>query len=105
MDRFAMFWKAYPRRTAKGNAEKAWRKIKPGQELTGHILDSIERHKHSDQWQKEGGRFIPHPATWLNGKRWEDEPETAGVDPQSVNALHGRPESTAPSHSLDELPF
>ena len=34
---------------------------------------AIAKQKLSDQWTKEGGQFIPHPATWLNGKRWEDE--------------------------------
>ena len=23
--------------------------------------------------KKEGGQFIPYPATWINGRRWEDE--------------------------------
>lgn len=27
----------------------------------------------SADWTKDGGQYIPHAATWLNGKRWEDE--------------------------------
>ena len=37
------------------------------------MLEAIEKHKASSQWQKDGGQFIPHPATWLNQERWEDE--------------------------------
>jgi hypothetical protein len=37
------------------------------------LLDAIEKHKQSAQWQKDGGQYIPHPATWLNQQRWEDE--------------------------------
>ena len=37
------------------------------------ILAGIEKQKQSAQWTKDGGQFIPHPATWLNGCRWEDE--------------------------------
>jgi hypothetical protein len=28
----------------------------------------------SRQWTDEGGKYIPHPATWLNNHRWEDQP-------------------------------
>ena len=37
------------------------------------LLEALEKQKKSAQWVKDGGVFIPHPATWLNGKRWEDE--------------------------------
>ena len=37
------------------------------------MLTAIEAQKGSAQWQENGGQFIPHPATWLNGHRWEDE--------------------------------
>ena len=64
--RFDLFWAAYPRRTAKGEAVKSWFKIKPSDELAGRILDSVEAHKTCEQWLKSNGQFIPHPATWLN---------------------------------------
>ena len=32
----------------------------------------------------EGGRYIPHPATWLNGRRWEDEINPAKIDQSAV---------------------
>jgi hypothetical protein len=25
-------------------------------------------------WLKDGGQFVPHPSTWLNQGRWQDEP-------------------------------
>ena len=66
---FAEFWKAFPKKVAKGAAEKAWKKLKPDL-LT--VQQSIERDRASEQWQKDGGKFIPYPATWLNQRRWED---------------------------------
>ena len=33
----------------------------------------MENQKQSAQWSKDNGQFIPHPTTWLNGKRWEDQ--------------------------------
>lgn len=76
--RFAVFWEAYPRKTDKQKALAAFRKLDPDQELLGAMLESLEKWKASEQWTEDGGRFIPHPTTWLNNKRWEDEvPETA----------------------------
>ncbi|MBI4063485.1 MAG: hypothetical protein HY401_04200 [Elusimicrobia bacterium] len=70
---FDVFWQAYPRHVGKQSAIKAWGKLKPAPEPLKKILEALERQKQSEQWQREGGRFIPHPATWINGKRWEDE--------------------------------
>lgn len=67
---FDTFWKAYPKKVGKGAAEKAWQKLKPNLTV---VLEAIEAHKQTDQWSKDNGQFIPHPATWLNQKRWEDE--------------------------------
>lgn len=67
---FESFWKAYPKKVGKGAAEKAWQKHKPPLDV---VLEAIEKQKDSDQWSKDNGQFIPHPTTWLNGKRWEDE--------------------------------
>lgn len=72
-DRFEQFWESYPKKRSKGAAEKAWAKIKPSEQLLGQMLDALERAKTSVDWTKEGGKFIPYPATWLNAKGWEDE--------------------------------
>ena len=72
-DRFEQFWKAYPRKTGKGAARKSFEKRKPSQALLDKMLTAIEAATHSDDWRKDGGQFIPHPATWLNQERWEDE--------------------------------
>ncbi len=71
---FDEFWKAYPRKESKPKARTAFEKIKPDEELLRKMLDSIEKWKKTDQWQEDGGRYIPHPSTWLNQQRWEDEP-------------------------------
>lgn len=73
-DLFSEFWAAYPRKTSKQAAVKAWAKLKPAPELAGQIMLALEQQKDWPQWTKDGGQFIPHPATWLNNKRWEDEP-------------------------------
>ncbi len=76
--RFDDFWKAYPKKKAKADAEKAWRsKAVEGDKHIHAILSAIERQKQSADWQKDNGKFIPFPATWLRGRRWED---SDGVD-------------------------
>ena len=70
---FIQFWAAYPKKQARGAAERAFAKVKPSQELLDTMLAAIERAKASKDWQKDGGQFIPMPATWLNARRWEDE--------------------------------
>jgi len=72
---FEEFWKAFPKKASKGSALKAWNKLRPGKELREKIMAAIERAKKSEQWNRENGRFIPYPATWLNAQGWEDELE------------------------------
>jgi hypothetical protein len=68
---FDKFWAAYPRKKNKEQARKAFQKLK-GVKLQ-ELLDAIERQKHSRDWTKDGGQYIPYPATWLNAGGWEDE--------------------------------
>ena len=72
---FSLFWEKYPKKLAKRDAEKAYAKIKPDEKLLETILSELEIWKQSDDWIKENGKYIPYPATWLNGHRWEDEVE------------------------------
>jgi hypothetical protein len=39
------------------------------------MVKAIEVQKKSEQWQRDNGQYIPHPSTWLNQRRWEDEME------------------------------
>ena len=78
---FESFWASYPRRVARKDAQKAWAKIRP--EDYPSVMNGLMAYKKSEQWAKDGGQFIPHAATWLNGERWNDELEieTAPVTP------------------------
>lgn len=71
--RFAKFWAAYPRKTAKLTATKAFKKLKATDALMSQLIAALDREKESPQWRKDSGQFIPHAATWLNQHRWEDE--------------------------------
>ncbi len=71
-DAFATFWTAYPRKVNKPGALKAWQNKKLNDSID-IILAGLERWKGSRQWLKDNGQYIPHPATWLNQERWNDE--------------------------------
>lgn len=72
-ERFGEFWKLYPKKTGKGAAEKAFKRIKPDKQLFETMMSVLKTARASPQWQKENGRYIPNPSTWLNQKRWEDD--------------------------------
>lgn len=73
-ERFERFWACYPRKVGKGNARKIFAKLKPSEEMLGGMIRAVELAKQSPQWQRDGGQYIPYPATWLNQERWEDSP-------------------------------
>lgn len=78
---FEKFWKVYPNKKSKQRALKAWRKLNPNEQLTEKILQAVSKAKTSEQWRKDSGKFIPHPATWLNGGCWDDEITGQAVKP------------------------
>ena len=72
---FNKFWGIYPKKVGKSDAHRAWQKLRPSQELSTKIIDSVFAHLQAPDWKRERGRFIPHPATYLNQGRWDDEIE------------------------------
>lgn len=84
---FLKFWEAYPRKTAKGQALKAW----PGDELAEKILAALS-------WQVPTWgeiQYVKHPATWLNARCWEDEKPS-----QSAGPLFSRPQTRDVRHGM-----
>lgn len=67
------FWPAYPRKVGKATAAKAFAKLRPDGDTVKRMLVALAQQRTSEQWQRDGGQFVPHAATWLNGRRWEDE--------------------------------
>ena len=70
---FEAFWASYPRKKSKGDAEKAWKALKPDDALAGAIVQAVAHAAESEDWRKDGGRYVPYPATWLRAKGWMDE--------------------------------
>ena len=77
-ENFKDFWKVYPRHVAKQNAEKAWKKLNPDDNLLQAILADVNR-RLGGEWRGKDMQYIPHPSTYLNQRRWEDETEVTRV--------------------------
>jgi hypothetical protein len=100
-ERFAEFWKAYPRKVGKDKAWAAWEKRKPDADLLAAMLRALAWQCQSEDWRKDGGEFIPYPASWLNAGRWQDEPmatspavskrtqQLADSDEEAMRLIHG----------------
>jgi hypothetical protein len=82
---FGRFYAAYPRHVARAAAEKAWLKINPDVELSAVIISSAERYAEETRDTELG--YIAYPASWLKGRRWEDEPN---------GNRNGRPNASRP---------
>lgn len=81
LDPFTTWYAAYPRREGRGQALRAFRaalKKTDAQTLTAALAAQLPRLVAvSDR------RFIPLPATWLNGERWLDEPPVDAWTPRA----------------------
>ena len=79
---FEAFWKAYPRRVGKGAARKAYEKaikIATPDEIMAGLIRQLAYYATREQ------QFIPHPSTWLNGERWDDEPQIPQQRPRTLS--------------------
>jgi hypothetical protein len=74
---FEKFWNLYPRKIGKAAAKKKFEKINPDNKLLNKMMNAVSQQKRTDQWQNE--KFIPHPTTWLNQERWNDEINTENL--------------------------
>lgn len=72
-DGFAAFWLVYPRKVDKPAAERAYRRARVAADHPS-IMEGLARW--ADYWrrQPDSTSFTPYPATWLNGRRWQDNP-------------------------------
>ena len=68
---FDQFWKLYPRKVGKRAAQKSWQRLNAQEQ--SDVLEALPNHLKYWQLKNTETDYIPHPATWLNQGRWEDE--------------------------------
>ncbi len=79
---FLLFWEAYPRKVGKPQARRAWLSKVRTDDSWPEVLRGLELWKATAKWISEP-EFIPYPATFLNGMRWQDSPEAGNGKPIS----------------------
>lgn len=94
---FLSFWEAYPKKAGKGGAERAWNEA--AKETEPDVI--ITAAKNFANSEKAKGKFCPNPATWLNDRRWEDDPTTWKDD--SVETPYRPPERSKSQLRLSAL--
>jgi hypothetical protein len=83
---FDVFWKAYPRKVSPSLAKKSFAKLKVDEALLEKIVKAVELQKKT-VWKDKDQQYIPHPSTWLNNQRWEDEIAPLPSTGNSYNSL------------------
>ena len=112
--RFESWWQSYPKKRNRGQALRAWKVIKPTDVLTTQMIIAIEAARQSPDWQKQGGKFIPYPATWLRAQGWLDDYQVdvgtltqptgaCGATVANLQALFGDGVEQADIHATDRV--
>lgn len=81
-----VFLSTYPRREARADGRKAWGQTRAVRPPLSVLIDALAAHALACDWSLERRRFIPLPATWLRGRRWEDD-FAAGLSPLLASRL------------------
>lgn len=92
---FIRFWAAYPRKKKRPEAARAFAKARKAELIRedniGGILAAIERQRDSRDWLKDGGQYIPYPASWLNSREWEDCNDAPAPEPPRIKLAAHNP--------------
>ena len=76
-DGFDKFWEAYPHRRSKGDAKKAWDKIKPTPAMVNAMIEALDWQRAERHQKLVRREWVPElclPGKWLRAERWTDEP-------------------------------
>jgi hypothetical protein len=87
-DRFDIFWNLYPavRRTGKAKAREAFERLQLTWQQWARLRYILPLQAASSQWT-EHPRWIPHPTTYLNNRRFDDEPDAYTTLPPTTAEL------------------
>lgn len=73
---FEAFWNLYPKKLNRKQCFTAFCNIKGLKNEYPRIIEALKQDRESEQWQRDYGKFIPYPLTWLHQERWKRQIET-----------------------------
>lgn len=106
LTRFERWYSVFPRKVNRAKAEEKWAEIDPDDELTDVMVSKTEEWAASPDWTKDGGQYVPHPATWLHNKRWTDGAPSKEPAPGSLTVHNGGITDIRPGprgYTMDQL--
>jgi len=71
--RFDSFWNLYPRKQGKQDAMKAFSASKINDLILQQIFNNLHQRKLAGDFADDRIQYLPMPATYLRGKRWDDD--------------------------------
>lgn len=70
---FDQFWSVYPRKVGKGEARKAWARLRKQGVSPDDLIAGAVRYRDDPKRKPD---YTKHPGPWLNAERWTDQLET-----------------------------
>ncbi len=83
---FAAFWSVYPCQLEKDSAFSAWKTLRPDAKTVQCIMKALSGWKKCDQWNADGGRYVPRAAKWLLQGHWKQIPKPGGCKATAMGA-------------------
>lgn len=93
---FEVFWGLYPKKINKRQCFTAFCNIKGLEKEFESIIKALKEDRSSEQWQRDNGKFIPYPLTWLHQERWKSTFEAPNGLPYYMR------EESRPEHKEDD---
>lgn len=95
---FVRFWEVWPKKVDKEDAYTVWMRLKPSASLVDTIIRAVEEQT-ANNWIDTPKRFMPGPAKWLRGKKWNDEI----IAPEADKPAAGKPAPASGHKSANEI--
>lgn len=70
---FNAWFDEYPKQTDRHEAGRQWLAIRSARPSLENLLAVLQTQKESEQWIRDDGRYVPNPAAYLAGRKWEDK--------------------------------
>ena len=80
-EQFSEFFAEYPKKADEKGARAAFVKACPDEGEFFSIMDGLRKWKASEAWTKEGGRYVPRAAAWLERREWLSPPDKSRASP------------------------
>lgn len=100
---FEEFWKVYPRREGKADACRAWQRLTLQQKRKAYVALKSQLTVLKTRMSDPHGNFCPHPATWINDGRFDDDPPDTSTPPVTWHARRQREQDECDARYLDSI--